>query len=126
MWALTFDSALQSPRLAIAGGPRAGKTTLARYAASGRYLLSTDDLIGLPESEQSSAVLAALAGRESFVVEGCLVARALRKGLTVDAVLWLDGSKVTLTQGQAQQARAVRTVLDEWQATAKTPIVCWT
>jgi len=123
MWALNFDAALRVKRLAIAGGPRAGKTTLARYAASGRYLLSTDSLIGLPEAEQSAAVLTALDGRAEFVVEGCLVARALRKGLAVDAVLWLDGSKLKLTAGQAQQAKAIRTVFNEWQALNKAPVI---
>lgn len=106
--------------VAIAGGPRTGKTTLATELAlrSGTAVLHTDALIWLGWSQASQAVAAAiLTARGDLIVEGVAVARALRKALDqadgrpVDRLMVLEGARVTLTDGQAAMAKGCRTVL---------------
>ncbi len=114
-------------RLAIAGGPRSGKSTLtARLLgdSDGRKVVCTDEFMGLPWSEASAAVVAHCRGLAEFVVEGVRVPHVLRRGLEVDAVIWLDGSRDDLTPGQDSLRKGSRTVLDEWmQSTSEHPPV---
>jgi len=111
--------------LAIAGGPRSGKTTLATELAlrSGTALLSTDDLIGLGWSEASQAVAARmLTASADLIVEGVAVARAIRKALAqaagrpCDRLVLLAGRRREAgpaSPGQAAMAKGVDTVLAE-------------
>lgn len=111
--------------LAIAGGPRSGKTTLATELAlrSGTALLSTDDLIGLGWSEASQAVAARmLTATADLIVEGVAVARALRKvlaqtaGRPCDRLVLLAGRRREAgpaSPGQVAMAKGVDTVLAE-------------
>lgn len=108
--------------LAIAGGPRTGKTTLATELAlrSGTALLSTDALIGLGWSEASQAVAAQLlTASADLIVEGVAVARALRKALgqtagrPCDRLLVLERPRLELSPGQRAMAKGVDTVLAE-------------
>lgn len=104
------------PRVAVAGGPRTGKTTLVSAVAD-RPILHTDDLMSFPWEQVPHLVIqrATKAGR-SFVVEGVQVPRALRKGLAVDAVVWLGAPRTDLTPGQHVMSRAVHTVFEDWRA----------
>lgn len=111
-----FRSALaRYPRIAIAGGPRTGKSSLVSNVTD-RFVLHTDDLIGEKWEDVPGVVRLRLAGKPSFVVEGVQVPRALRRGLVVDAVVWMRSAKVALTSGQRVMAKAVGTVFEDWRA----------
>jgi hypothetical protein len=112
-----FREALeQYSRIAIVGGPKTGKTTLAA-TVSDRTVLGTDELIGLEWSALSAEVVRRGAELDRFVFEGVRVAHALRKGLTVDVVVWLSESREPLTVRQIAMRKAVVTVLTEWRLT---------
>lgn len=102
-------------RVAIAGGPRTGKSSLANVVTD-RTVLHTDDLMDERWEDVPAVVRLRLAGNPSFVVEGVQVPRALRRGLEVDAVVWLGSAKVPLTPGQRTMAKAVGTVFEQWRA----------
>lgn len=116
-WPLTFDAALLVPRFAIAGGPDAGKTALANWAAAGRFVLHTDIYRAIDWADVPAAVIAGCANRDRLIVEGVQVARALRAGLQVDAVLWLGLGR------DCAFAKGVQTVFREWAATARCPVI---
>jgi len=104
------------PRLAIAGGPKSGKTTLALAIGDGRRILHGDSWMGEDWSETSRLIAgAANCLDEPFIVEGVQVPRALRKGMKADAVIWLDRPHQQLTPGQESMAKGCKTVLREWQ-----------
>lgn len=108
--------------VAIAGGPRTGKTTLGLVMAlrSGTELLSTDCLIALGWSGASQAAAARmLTTTGDLIVEGVAVARALRKALgqtdrrPCDRLIVLDQAHVEVNGGQRAMAKGVDTVLAE-------------
>lgn len=113
---MALELVMSARRLAIAGGPRTGKTTLAGRLI-GRSQVHTDDFMALPWAEVPEATIAACSSHQCFVVEGVQVARALRKGLEVDAVIWMGRPMVTLSDGQASMAKGVYTVFQEWVTT---------
>ena len=107
-------------RIAIIGGPGTGKTTEAR-ALSERLSLEpchADQWTGLPWPDQSKQVVTWLAaqGESPFVIEGCMVARGLRKwldmhaGKPVDEIYLLKTVHKALTKKQRAMKRAVETV----------------
>lgn len=108
-------------RIAIAGGPRTGKTTYARKLAAehGLALVSTDDFASMGWSEASEHVAGLLGKGAPGVVEGVAVPRALRKALAasearpVDRLLILEAPRVPRTPGQEAMAKGCRTVLAE-------------
>jgi HK97 family phage prohead protease len=115
---VTADEARAAPRVAVAGGPRSGKTTLSDSIAAtrpGDPLLHTDDYMDLEWSEASEKICSDCAKLERFIIEGVRVAHALRKGLAVDAVFWLGESVADRTPEQESMAKAVATVFDEWR-----------
>jgi adenylate kinase family enzyme len=122
-WFATVLSRYQ--RIAIVGGPKTGKTTLAG-SVTDRPTFSTDEFMGIPWGDIPRAV-AMKAGSlgPSWVVEGVQVARALRKGLVTDAVIHLNGpAHVSLTPMQAAMAKAVTSVFEEWNAeNTRVPVV---
>jgi broad-specificity NMP kinase len=124
-----LDEAFRRPRVAIAGGPRTGKTTLALATehADGRPVIHTDDLLedGFDWSEISEEVVRRCRDHERFIVEGTRVAHALRKGLAVDVVIYLRAPKAETTSGQDVMAKSIRTVFDEWKRKAgrRVPVV---
>lgn len=123
---VTVDEALALPRVAICGPSRTGKTTLSAKVTDGRDVVHTDDFIGiLPEAGGGALIAESLENVASFVLEGVKAANALRAGLVVDAVIWLDTPHEAHTDGQARQAKAVRTVFNEWLAVdqGRTPVV---
>lgn len=111
----------QYDKVAITGPPKAGKTTLANDVELVDYLkLYGDDYIYLGWSE-CSQMIADIAGmkkydKAKYIVEGTAIPRALRKGMKVDAVIYLRYSLEDLTPKQASMGRGVITVLFEWHA----------
>lgn len=109
-------------RTAILGGPRSGKTTYAAKLMAGegerRPVVHTDDFIALGWERQPEAVIEACRAHEEagrgFILEGVTAARALRKGLLVDEVIYLHGSRVELTPKQDAMRKGVRTVFLDW------------
>ena len=99
-------------RIAITGGPRTGKTTMAAEWPAHR-IRHTDDLIGSHDWSEASAEAATwFDSAESFVIEGVAVPRALRKWLAAnpegkpcDRVYWLTKAHTPLTAGQATMAK---------------------
>lgn len=100
-------------RIAIAGGPRAGKTTLA-MGVRDRPVLSTDSYMSIDWENVPEVVNDAVSELPEFILEGVQVARCLRKGLKVDAVVYLGMPRVELTKGQETMRKACRTVFEEW------------
>lgn len=105
-------------RVAIAGPPRSGKTTLARELSD--EPLSTDDLISMGWSKGSETAAEWFGGNDDIVIEGVTVPRALRKwlvlnptGRPVDEVRYLPRSRERLTTGQRIMGKGVKTVLKE-------------
>ena len=107
-------------RIAIAGGPRTGKTTLA--ADLDGLKLATDAL--MHDHDWSGASQAASEWLDlrcgDLVLEGVAVPRALRKwlkrnpeGKPVDRVVWLSSPHVELSPGQATMAKGCETVWRE-------------
>lgn len=111
---------MQPRRIFIAGGPRTGKTTLARElaAATGAPIVHTDDHIALGWSAASSHVATLMAAEGPLIVEGVAVPRALRKLLAArpdltpcDRLIVLRAPHVALTPRQAGMTTGVLRVL---------------
>lgn len=107
-----------APRIAIGGGPRTGKTTIAE--SFGWPVRHTDDLIGKLEwSAASTEVARWMEAPGPWVIEGVAVARALRKALIMsprkpcDLLVWLTTPHVELTAEQATMGKGCDTVLGE-------------
>ncbi len=104
-------------RIAIVGGPGTGKTTLSKWAGSHRPVLGTDEYQTMPWEDVPRHVInkTRTLGRK-FVVEGVHVARALRKGLEVDAVIHLETlHRPDPLPGQLAMGKGVETVFAEWR-----------
>ena len=109
-------------RVAIAGYPRAGKTTLARSCEPlGVWIRHTDDLVGrMAWSDASEEASHWFEADGPFVIEGVATPRALRKflrrhpeGRPCDLVLWMGTPRVELTAGQRAMGKGALTVLRE-------------
>lgn len=114
------DVLAKHARVAIVGGPKTGKSNLANMVTD-RPVIHTDDYRNMPWEAVPHAVIGAASG-DRFVVEGVQAARALRKGLQVDAVVRLDKPHVPLSRGQSSMTLAVETVMRDWQEKAKPEI----
>ena len=121
-------------RIVVIGGPSTGKTTYCAGFMGASFVRCTDpkslggdvdDHLELPVKERWSAASADVTGWFNllgpWVIEGCGVARALRKwklthpGLPYpcDEVHLLLLPKVELTSAQASMGKGILTVLDE-------------
>jgi len=109
-------------RIAIVGGPRTGKTTLAAKLSrdTGLPLIASDDYKDLGWSEASQHVADLLAKNEPAIVEGVAVPRALRKMLAarpeerpIDKLIVLEAPKAARSAGQKAMGKGVHTVLDK-------------
>ena len=118
----------QYPRLAITGAPKTGKTTLARKLDDGkRRLFHNDDFKHLEWSAASEHIAKEVNEHDGpCIVEGVTVPRALRKGMRVDAVLWLSKPYREQKAGQVAMGKGCQTVLREWrQANPEVPVIHW-
>jgi hypothetical protein len=116
------------PRVAIAGGPKTGKTTLSERLAGqyGRPVRHTDDLVAQHAwSEVSEIASHWLDEPGEWIVEGVAMVRAVRKWLATQpvyqvapepfAVVYLDDAFARLTHDQAAMDKGSRTVWREIQ-----------
>lgn len=99
-------------KVAIAGGPRTGKTTFALETFGASLVRHTDDLIGSHDwSEASLAASQWFNEPGVWCIEGVAVPRALRKWLAAnpgkpcDRVYWLTKAHTPLSAGQATMAK---------------------
>lgn len=115
-------------RLAITGGPKTGKTTLAGQLAEGCRVIRTDDYIDKAEgwSAGSLAIASDLVdlhntGRLDWIIEGVALPRALRKvrdllpgHRVIDRLIVLHNPPFEdWTAGQASMAKGLHSVLAE-------------
>lgn len=109
-----FDEVLNTyARIAIAGGPKTGKTTLSKRVED-RPVYHTDDYRHMEWSEASFFVCELInQKRGPLIVEGVRVPHALRKGMIVDCVIWLDQPLEKLTERQRGMRNGCITVMDE-------------
>lgn len=112
-------------RIAITGASGSGKTTLCQRV-NGRDVVHGDDYmhLGWSESSQKMAdVVNAIHG--PLVVEGVQVPRALRKGMRVDCVIWLERMgryEHDVDRHRKAQGAGAWTILSEWrQANPRIP-----
>lgn len=105
-------------RTIICGGPRSGKTLLAR---SGRFpgaVHETDSLIGIYSwGKDSEEVCNWMSMRGPWIIEGTTCARALRKWpemraepLPIEIVVFILGHNQPLTSGQESMRKGILTV----------------
>jgi hypothetical protein len=107
--------------VAIAGVPRAGKTTVAQQLAGLGYAVrSTDALVGSHEWSKASEEVATWFGTPGQAIEGVAVGRALRKWLAAhpegkpcDVVLWCEKPYLALSDGQRTMGKGCLTVWRE-------------
>ncbi len=103
-------------KIAIFGGPGVGKTTMSKLFTD-RPVLGTDDYQTMAWEDIPGALIERTSGMgKSFLVEGVQVARALRKGLQVDAVIYLETQRrPDPLPGQLAMAEGIATVFSEWR-----------
>jgi hypothetical protein len=98
-------------RIAVTGGPNSGKTTGVAARVTDRTVIHTDDWKHLGYSpEVPFLIIDACKAHSSFLVEGVQAARALRKGLEVDAAVWMLSPLLDLTPEQERQRRGTQTI----------------
>lgn len=102
-------------RVFITGGPRTGKTTLARKLAQGGTVrtIHTDDYLDREHADVPSVLREAVLASDDVVVEGTHVARLLRKypDLAQGARVYYTATHTPgQTPGQQRQAKGIRTV----------------
>jgi hypothetical protein len=103
-------------RIAIAGVPRAGKSTFALQLAraTGFPVVHADDFIALGWSEASDEVARRLYTPGPYIIEGVAVIRGLRKALDIgpdrpcDRLHWFGDAREAHSRGQASMATADR------------------
>ncbi len=101
-------------RIAIAGIPKSGKTTLANNLGDA---IHTDDFIHLGWSQASKAISLLFEKPGPLIIEGVTIPRALRKwlqqnpkGKPVDQAIFLNTPHIPLSPGQQRMAKGCRTV----------------
>lgn len=109
-------------RVAIIGGPRTGKTTLAQRMAAelALPLVSTDDFIPLGWSGSSGKAAEVIASARRLLIEGVAVPRALRRLLDdhprrrpLERLVILGRPKVRRTKRQAAMAKGLDKIVAE-------------
>lgn len=99
-------------RIGIVGAPKAGKTTLTALVTD-RPVIHTDDWIDAGWADAPLKVIEAITSPDApFVVEGVIVPRAVRKGLQLDALLFLPTPLAQLNARQVAMVIAQLTVLE--------------
>ena len=113
-------------RLVIAGGPRAGKTTLSQRVKAldpERAVHGSDELMGMEWSASSEFASHWFDAPGKWVCEGVVMPRALRKwlarnhsGAPVDLIVWINDPVVARSRGQHVMALGCATVWNEIRA----------
>ncbi len=109
-----FEFLQQYRRIAIAGGPKTGKTTLADTSTPGGPRIIHTDEIEAPWAELPDLIVEECRNSAAYVVEGVQVGRALRKGLNPEVVVYLNQPFGQLTKGQASMSRGCATIFRSW------------
>jgi len=112
---------LNAKRILIVGGPRTGKTTLAKHLAAelGYPLRGTDELTATEWSAASQEASGWFREDGPWIFEGVVLPRAIRKHYRAsieapaDAVVIMKRPKVEQSPGQASMTKACATVLNE-------------
>lgn len=104
-------------RVGIAGGPRTGKTTLSGKITD-RRVIGTDSYKDMPWEDIPHRMIADVADDQAYLIEGVMVGRALRKGLPLDALIYLDQPMVEQKKGQVSMGKGVHTILSDWASKA--------
>jgi catalase (peroxidase I) len=107
--------------VAIAGGPRAGKSHLAAALSDlGHWVRAADELRGLGWSESSLAASTWFDEPGAWICEGVAMPRALRKWLTrnpegspADAIVWINAPVMNRSRGQHVMAVGCETVWNQ-------------
>lgn len=99
-------------KIAIAGGPKSGKTTISKLARE-HHAVHTDDYRDSWDQAPADA-MHDLEGHDKWIIEGVQVGRCLRKGLKPDIVIWCDDARKELTPGQKTMAKGCRTIFNDW------------
>lgn len=118
-------------RVVLVGGPRSGKSTLARKMGLKHYCTDPLSLVkeplegveylpeGLEWGEDSEYVATSWLGKDNAVIEGVGTVRALRKWMETneempcDCILYLCDKVVERTDGQQTMAEGVETIWNE-------------
>ncbi len=105
------------PRVVLSGVVGSGKTLLLENVETGdRKVVHTDSFSHVEWSEKWPKIRAALEGHTSFVLAGVLAPHLLHKGLEVDAVCWLNGTRQRgLTTRQIGIGKGSRTLMHRWR-----------
>lgn len=106
------------PRLALSGVVNSGKTLLLAEGVPGapkREVIHTDALKKSDWRSIPSKICSQLSTSKSFVVAGTQVPRCLRKGLEVDALVWLDTPRSVLTPRQEAFGKGIRQIMHKWR-----------
>lgn len=103
-------------RIAVCGLVNSGKSTLCRGVRD-RAIVHTDDFRNYTWGDVPHKVIDEVAKMDDkkLLVEGIQVPRCLRKGLSVDCVIWLGQELEPNSPGQRAMSKGSRTVLDEWK-----------
>jgi len=104
-------------RVAVTGVVKGGKSLLLDNVKPARRVFHTDELhrIGLEFKDYPAYVLEELGGEARFVVAGMQVPRILRKGLEVDALVWVNTPRESLTVKQGGFSKGARTIMHKWR-----------
>ena len=102
-------------RVVLAGAVRSGKSLLLDGVKPGREVLKTDDVRGRVDWENLPEFLAAgLRDVPRFILAGMLAPHALRAGLEVDAVVWIERSR----DAEGGPSDGLRAMVECWEAEA--------
>ena len=115
---LLADLLSKYDKIAICGGPATGKSYLSRPVTD-RPVIHTDDYKGKDWADTPTKTMAALDGMPRFLVEGVHASHCLRRGLKVDAVIFLDDIK-DVSRERPATTKAVNTVFNDWRAHNRT------
>lgn len=100
-------------KIAIAGGPKSGKTTMAATAGDDRPVVHTDSYRDSWDDAPRQA-MEELEKHDRWIIEGIQVGRCLRKGLVPDIVIWCEIAHKPHTPGQKTMARGCKTIFNDW------------